>query len=49
MSNSPVLDSLLAGNDLEEQQAYDLMQQLAAGDLDPAFCRGIACRPPREG
>ena len=41
MSNSRVLDSLLVGNDLEEQQAYDLMQQFAAGDLDPAFAGAL--------
>ncbi len=41
MSNSRVLDSLLDGNDLEEQQAYDLMQQFAAGDLDPAFAGAL--------
>ena len=41
MSNSRVLDSLLAGNDLEEQQAYDLMQQFAAGDLDPVFAGAL--------
>jgi anthranilate phosphoribosyltransferase len=36
-----VLDSLLNGNDLEEQQAYDLMQQFAAGELDPAFAGAL--------
>jgi anthranilate phosphoribosyltransferase len=41
MSNSELLDSLLNGNDLEEQQAYDLMQQFAAGDLDPAFAGAL--------
>jgi anthranilate phosphoribosyltransferase len=37
MSNKQTLDRLLDGNDLEEAQAYELMQQFAAGDLDPAF------------
>lgn len=41
MSNSQVLDSLLNGNDLEERQAYELMQQFAAGDLDPAFAGAL--------
>ncbi len=37
MSNSQLLDGLLNGNNLEDGQAYDLMQQFAAGELDPAF------------
>ncbi len=37
MSNSQLLDGLLDGRDLTEQQAYELMQTFAAGDLDPAF------------
>ena len=41
MSNSALLDAVLNGNDLEEQQAYDLMQQFAAGDLDPAFAGAL--------
>jgi anthranilate phosphoribosyltransferase len=41
VSNSQLLDKLLSGNDLEEQQAYDLMQQFAAGDLDPAFAGAL--------
>ena len=41
MSNSKLLDSLLNGNDLEEQQAYDLMQQFAAGELDLAFAGAL--------
>jgi len=41
MSNSQLLDSLLAGNDLEEQQTYELMQQFAAGELDPAFAGAL--------
>ena len=41
MSNSAVLDRLLNGNDLGEQQAYDLMCQFAAGDLDPAFAGAL--------
>jgi len=41
MSNSQLLDKLLNGDDLEEQQAYDLMQQFAAGDLDPAFAGAL--------
>jgi len=41
MSNSQLLDKLLSGDDLEEQQAYDLMQQFAAGDLDPAFAGAL--------
>jgi anthranilate phosphoribosyltransferase len=41
MSNSQLLDRLLNGDDLEEQQAYDLMQQFAAGDLDPAFAGAL--------
>jgi anthranilate phosphoribosyltransferase len=41
MSNSILLDSLLIGNDLKEQQAYDLMQQFAAGELDPAFAGAL--------
>ena len=40
MSNNQILDRLLDGNDLEESQAYELMQQFAAGDLDPAFAKG---------
>ena len=46
MSNNQILDRLLDGNDLEESQAYELMQQFAAGDLDPAFAN--ACRPSSE-
>ncbi len=41
MSNSALLNSLLNGDDLEEQQAYDLMQQFAAGELDPAFAGAL--------
>lgn len=41
MSNSQLLDKLLNREDLEEQQAYDLMQQFAAGDLDPAFAGAL--------
>ena len=41
MSNSALLDSLLNGNDLEETQAYDLMQQFAAGELEPAFAGAL--------
>jgi len=41
VSNSQLLDSLLDGNDLEEQQTYDLMQQFAAGELDPAFAGAL--------
>ena len=41
MRNSQLLDKLLSGDDLEEQQAYDLMQQFAAGDLDPAFAGAL--------
>ena len=41
MSNSELLDKLLNGDDLEEAQAYDLMQQFAAGDLDPAFAGAL--------
>jgi len=41
MNNSQILDGLLDGNDLEEQQAYDLMLQFAAGDLDPAFAGAL--------
>lgn len=41
MSNSQILDSLLNGNNLDEQQAYDLMQQFAAGDLEPAFAGAL--------
>jgi len=41
MSNSLILDSLLDGTDLEEQQTYDLMQQFAAGELDPAFAGAL--------
>ena len=41
MSNSQILDSLLNGNDLAEQQAYELMQQFAAGDLDTAFAGAL--------
>jgi anthranilate phosphoribosyltransferase len=41
MSKSALLDAVLNGNDLEEQQAYDLMQQFAAGDLDPAFAGAL--------
>jgi len=41
MNNSQLLDKLLDGDDLEEQQAYDLMQQFAAGDLDPAFAGAL--------
>jgi len=41
MSNSQILDALLDGKDLEERQAYDLMQQFAAGDLEPAFAGAL--------
>ncbi len=41
MSNSALLDSLLNGNDIGEQQAYELMCQFAAGDLDPAFAGAL--------
>ncbi len=41
MSNSALLDAVLNGNDLEEQQAYDLMRQFAAGDLEPAFAGAL--------
>jgi anthranilate phosphoribosyltransferase len=41
MSNSELLDSLLNGKDLEEGQAYDLMQQFASGDLEPAFAGAL--------
>ncbi len=41
MNNSALLDSLLNGNDIGEQQAYDLMRQFAAGDLDPAFAGAL--------
>jgi len=41
VSNQALLDKLLNGEDLEEQQAYDLMQQFAAGDLDPAFAGAL--------
>ncbi len=41
MSNSRLLDSLLSGHDLEERQAYELMQQFAAGDLDPALAGAL--------
>ena len=41
MSNSALLDSLLNGNDISEQQAYDLMRQFAAGDLEPAFAGAL--------
>ncbi len=39
--NSALLDGLLNGNDIGEQQAYDLMRQFAAGDLDPAFAGAL--------
>ncbi len=39
--NSGLLDGLLNGNDIGEQQAYDLMRQFAAGDLDPAFAGAL--------
>lgn len=41
MSNSALLDAVLNGTDLEEMQAYDLMQQFAAGDLEPAFAGAL--------
>ncbi|MEL7185878.1 MAG: anthranilate phosphoribosyltransferase [Pseudomonadota bacterium] len=41
MSNSEILDGLLNGSDLEEQQAYDLMQQFAAGELNAAFAGAL--------
>ncbi len=41
MSNSALLDAVLNGTDLEERQAYDLMQQFAAGDLEPAFAGAL--------
>ena len=41
MSKSALLDAVLNGNDLEERQAYDLMQQFAAGDLEPAFAGAL--------
>ncbi len=41
MSNSTTLESLLSGNDLAEQQAYELMHQFAAGELDPVFAGAL--------
>jgi anthranilate phosphoribosyltransferase len=41
VSNSALLDAVLNGTDLEERQAYDLMQQFAAGDLEPAFAGAL--------
>ncbi|NNF50195.1 MAG: anthranilate phosphoribosyltransferase [Woeseiaceae bacterium] len=41
MSNSELLDSVLNGNDLDEDKAYDLMKQFASGDLDPAFAGAL--------
>ncbi len=38
---SRVLDSLLDGNDLEEQQAYALMHKLAEGELQPALAGAL--------
>ena len=39
--NSRLLDSVLNGIDLGEQQACELMRQFAAGDLDPAFAGAL--------
>lgn len=41
MNNSKILNNLLDGIGLGEQQAYDLMQQFAAGDLEPAFAGAL--------
>ena len=41
MSNSRLLEHVLNGRDLDEQQACELMQQFAAGDLDPAFAGAL--------
>lgn len=38
---SQLLDSLLDGNDLDEQQAYDLMHRLAEGDLPEALAGAL--------
>jgi anthranilate phosphoribosyltransferase len=41
MSNNQLLDAVLNGSNLQEQQAYELMQQFAAGDLDPTFAGAL--------
>ncbi len=41
MSNSALLDALLSGDDLAEQQACDLMHAFAAGELEPAFAGAL--------
>ncbi len=40
-NNNQLLDSVLNGADLGEEQACDLMRQFAAGDLDPAFAGAL--------
>jgi len=51
VSNSQLLDSLLDGNDLEEQQTYDLMQQFAAENLTlrlPVHCLQVSAPRARR-
>lgn len=36
-AKNPLLDSLLDGNNLSEEQAYELMMSLASGDMEPAL------------
>jgi len=38
---SQILEEILRGNDLTEQQAVDLLRQLTGGDVDPAVAGGI--------
>ena len=46
MSNefSAMLDSLLDGESLSDSQAYELMMQLASGDLPDALAGAQACQ-----
>ena len=41
MSNSALLEKLLSGNDLAEQEAFDLMHEFAAGELEPVFAGAL--------
>ena len=41
MTNQELLNGVLDGTNLEENQAYDLMQQFAASELDPAYAGAL--------
>ena len=48
-SLSPVLDRLLNGEALAENEAYELMHRFAAGELDPALAESQQQRTARYG